>query len=85
MNYEKPDGAQETGRYAAAVALAAVGLLALTIQFLMAPTHTIGGVNYADAWHTALTVIGIGLLAASAVSAFSTRKSFALPAAEPAK
>ncbi len=85
VNYEKPDGAKETGRYAAAIALAAVGLLTLTIQFLMAPTHTIGGVNYADVWHTALTAIGIGLLTASVVSAFSTRKSVVLPAAAPAK
>lgn len=27
----------------------------------MAPTHTIGGINYADVWYVALSIIG-GLL-----------------------
>jgi hypothetical protein len=39
-----------------------VGLLTLTIQFLMAPTHTIGGINYADVWHTTFTIIGVTLI-----------------------
>lgn len=63
VNYEKPAGEKETGKHAAAISLAATGLLTLTIQFLMAPTHTIGGVNWADAWHTALTTIGAALIA----------------------
>ncbi|MBM3152052.1 MAG: hypothetical protein FJZ96_07605 [Chloroflexi bacterium] len=69
VNYEKPTGDKKTGRHAAAIALGAVGLLSLTIQFLMAPTHTIGGVNYADVWHVALTVIGLGLILAGCVTA----------------
>jgi formate-dependent nitrite reductase membrane component NrfD len=36
--------------------------LSLTIQFMMAPTHTINGLNYADIWHAALTWIGILLI-----------------------
>lgn len=48
VNFENPAGDKKTGKHAAAIALAASGLLTLTIQFLMAPTHTIGGVNYAD-------------------------------------
>ncbi|MBN2387329.1 MAG: hypothetical protein JXB85_09930 [Anaerolineales bacterium] len=64
VNYEKPAGEDQTGGKAAAFALGACGLLALTIQFLMAPTHTIGGVNYADVWHAALTLIGLGSLLA---------------------
>jgi len=45
-----------------AIAMAATGLLALTIQFIMAPTHTIGGINYADVWHTTFTIIGVTLI-----------------------
>jgi hypothetical protein len=58
VNYERPADAGKTGSQAAAIALAAVGLLTLSIQFLMAPTHTLGGINYADVWHIALTAIG---------------------------
>jgi hypothetical protein len=39
-----------------------VGLFTLTIQFTMGSTHTWGGVNYADAFNTAMTAIGVGLL-----------------------
>ena len=73
VDYEKPEGEKTTGKQAAAIALAACGLLSLTIQFLMAPTHTIGGVNYADVWHAALTLIGGGLLIASALNLFWPR------------
>ncbi len=62
VNFEKPEGENKTGKNAAAIALAATGLLTLTIQFLMAPTHTIGGINYADVWHTSLTIIGLALI-----------------------
>lgn len=58
VNFEKPEEEKKTGKQAAAIALVAVGILSLTVQFLMAPTHTIGGINYADAWHTVLTIIG---------------------------
>lgn len=44
---------------AAAIVL---GVLSLTIQYLMAPTHTINGINYGDAFHLTMTVIGVGLL-----------------------
>jgi hypothetical protein len=73
VDFEKPAGEKKTGKNAAAIALAASGLLALTIQFIMAPTHTIGGVNYADVWHVALTLIGGGLLIAGALSLFWPR------------
>ena len=39
-----------------------VGLFTLTIQYTMGSTHTWGGVNYADAFNTSMTVMGIGLL-----------------------
>jgi len=66
VDFEKPERAPGSGKGAAAAAMAACGLLALTIQFLMEPTHTIGGVNYADAWHITLTATGATLLAWSA-------------------
>ena len=39
-----------------------VGLFTLTIQYTMGSTHTWGGVTYADAFNTSMTVMGIGLL-----------------------
>lgn len=39
-----------------------LGLLTLTIQYTMSATHTWDGVNYADAFNTSMTGIGIGLL-----------------------
>jgi len=75
VNFENQEGDKKTGKHAAAIALAASGLLTLTIQFLMAPTHTIAGVNYADVWHGALTVIGGGLILMGGLSAFLPRFS----------
>ncbi len=49
VNFEKPAAEGASGRGAAAAAMMASGALTLLIQFLMAPTHTISGVNYADA------------------------------------
>jgi hypothetical protein len=40
----------------------AMGAVCLTIEYCMGPTHTMGGVNYADVWHTQLQVIGWLLL-----------------------
>lgn len=60
-------GKNKTAGGAAAILL---GILTLTIQHTMAPTHTWGGVNYAGVFNTAmmltgaaLTLSGIGLLA----------------------
>ena len=74
VDFEKPSGDKKTGKQAVAIALGAVGLLTLTIQFLMAPSHTIGGVNYADVWHTALTVIGLALILSGIGTAFYTER-----------
>lgn len=68
VNFEKPEPGDKTGGHAAGVPLAACGALALTIQFLMAPTHTISGVNYADAWHVSMSVLGLALIAGGAGS-----------------
>jgi len=64
VNFEKPMGEPPTGQNAVVVALIACGLLALTIQFIMAPTHTIAGFNYADVWHVVLSLLGGGLILA---------------------
>jgi hypothetical protein len=72
VGYEKPAGEKKTGKQAAAIALAAVGVLSLTIQFLMAPTHTLGGVNYANVWHTTLTALGLVLILAGVTTAVYT-------------
>lgn len=39
-----------------------LGIMTLTIQYTMGSTHTWGGVNYADAFNTAMTLTGLGLL-----------------------
>ncbi len=62
IGFERPEGRAETGEVAAQIALAACGLLTLTIPLLMAPTHTIGGINYAAVWHGSLTAIGLALI-----------------------
>jgi len=72
VDFEKPAGDKKTDKQAAAIALGAVGLLTLTIQFLMAPTHTIGGVNYADVWHIAFTITGVTLIFAGIATALYT-------------
>lgn len=64
VRLERAEGEPETGQRAAALAAVACGLLALIIPAWMAPTHTIGGVNYASVWRTGLTAIGLGLIAA---------------------
>lgn len=75
VDFAKPEGENKTGKQAAAIALGATGLLSLTIQFLMAPTHTINGINYADVWHTALTLLGFALILGAAVTAVNTEYS----------
>lgn len=49
----------ETAGGAAAIV---VGVLSLTIQFFMAPTHTINGINYGNAFHLTMTIVGGALL-----------------------
>jgi len=53
-------GGNETAGGAAAIIS---GLLAFSIQYIMATTHTMnGGINYGDAFHTSMTLIGWGLV-----------------------
>ncbi len=69
VNYEKAEDEKSGNRDAAAAAMGVCGLLSLTIQYWMAPTHTLGGVNYSDEWHLALTLIGWGLAVSSVIAA----------------
>jgi hypothetical protein len=59
-NFEKGDG--KSNRMAGGVAAILLGLLTLTIQYTMGPTHTWNGINYANAFNALLTAAGIGLL-----------------------
>ena len=57
---QAPKGDNETAGGAAAIVS---GILAFTIQYLMASTHTMnGGINYGYAFHTSMTIVGWGLV-----------------------
>ncbi len=57
---QAPKGDNETAGGAAAIVS---GILAFTIQYMMAGTHTMnGGINYGDAFHTSMTIIGWGFV-----------------------
>jgi hypothetical protein len=59
----KPADNQKAGGAAAIVA----GLLCLSIQYWMAPSHTMnGGINYGDAFHWSMSIAGWGLALAGA-------------------
>lgn len=72
VNFEKGNtkGNLPAGRAAAIL----LGIMTLTIQYTMGSTHTWGGVNYADAFNTAMTLIGLGLLFLGAGLFVSTAK-----------
>jgi hypothetical protein len=51
-----------SNRPAGGAAAIVLGVMALTIQYTMGATHTWGGVNYADAFNTTMTIAGVGCL-----------------------
>jgi len=55
-------GKAQGNRRAGGAAAILLGILTLTIQYTMGSTHTWGGVNYANAFNTAMTVTGLALL-----------------------
>lgn len=59
------------GKKSGGAAAIVAGVLCLTIQFFMAPTHTLNGINYADAFHATLSIVG-GLLVISGISLISS-------------
>jgi hypothetical protein len=60
VNFDK--GNTRSNLPAGGTAAILLGIMTLTIQYTMGSTHTWGGVNYADAFNTSMTVIGVGLL-----------------------
>ena len=83
VNYEKPAGAKNDNGPAAAVTLVLGGILAFTIQYLVGSTHTFGGVNYGDAFHLSMTLIGLVLVLAGARVALGEWKRRTLTRAVP--
>ncbi len=55
-------GSAKSNQSAAGMASIVLGLLTLTIQYTMGPTHTWGGVNYADAFNLWMTAAGAACL-----------------------
>lgn len=53
---------RKEGKKGAGAASIVTGALSLTIQFMMASTHTWNGVNYANAFHATLSVVGVALI-----------------------
>ena len=60
VNFEK--GNTKDNLPAGGTAAILLGAMTLTIQYTMGSTHTWGGVNYADAFNSFMTGIGLGLL-----------------------
>lgn len=50
---------------AAGTALFLSGATVLTVHLWAGPTHTFSGINFADVWHTQLTILGWALVIAS--------------------
>lgn len=67
-------GDRKANNLAGGTAAILLGILTLTIQYTMGPTHTWNGVNYADAFNTAMSMTGIGLLLFGAGILISMRK-----------
>lgn len=59
------DSDGKISRAAASISLFITAVLVLTVQYWMAPTHTIEGFNYADVWHNTFFWVGSGLLLVS--------------------
>ncbi len=55
-------GNVKSNKPAGGAAATLLGVMTLTIQFTMGPTHTWDNVNYAEAFNTSMMGIGIGLL-----------------------
>ena len=53
--------------------------MSFSIQYMVSSTHTFGGVNYGDAFHLSMTLIGIGLILAGLLVALGEWKKRTLP------
>lgn len=78
---------ESTGQLSGGLAAIVVGVLCLTIQYWMADTHTIAGINFADIWHVefmligwGLTLLGMGLLVRNTLIAEPGKRAPSSPA-----
>jgi hypothetical protein len=78
VNYEKPAGARNDNGPVAAITLLLSGMMAFTIQYMVGSTHTWGGVNYGDAFHFSMTLIGGVLILAGLLVALGEWKHWTL-------
>jgi hypothetical protein len=78
VNFEKSVGAKNDNGPAAAITLMLGGVMTFTIQYMVGSTHTWGGVNYGDAFHFSMTLIGIGLILAGILVAAGEWKHWRL-------
>jgi drug/metabolite transporter (DMT)-like permease len=67
-------GDRQANNLAGGAAAIGLGILTLTIQYTMGPTHTWNSVNYAKAFNIAMSVAGSGLLLFGAGILISMRK-----------
>ena len=71
------------GPLAGGTAAMVVGIFTLVIQFMMAPTHTWNGINYGDAFHLSLSVVGSVLVVGGLFLAWAPSKATWLAARQP--
>lgn len=62
VDFSKGDA--KSNKSAGSAAAILLGLMTLTIQYMMASTHTWDGVNFANVFNTSLTLIGGGIILA---------------------
>jgi len=72
VNFDKGNGGNN--KMAGGAAAIVLGLLCLTIQYIAGPTHTWNGVNYADAFNLAMTIVGALLTMGGAGFIFGVEK-----------
>lgn len=72
VNFDKGNGGNN--KMAGGAAAIVLGILCLTIQYIAGPTHTWNGVNYADAFNFAMTIVGALLTLGGAGFIFGVEK-----------
>ncbi|MFT3892435.1 MAG: hypothetical protein QM730_12440 [Anaerolineales bacterium] len=58
------NGGDKTSHMAGGAAAILLGIFTLSIQYMMASTHTWDGINYADAFNASITLVGSALIVA---------------------
>ena len=61
LGLDAPGGTDASGGGVGA-AFTVMGVMALTVHLFAGPTHTWGGINYANVWHAELQIAGWGLI-----------------------